>query len=45
MRHVARYKPVCRDSGSFKPVLLAATAAAVVAFTLPIPVKRRPLKA
>src|SRR3984957_12477247 len=39
MRHVARYRPVCRDSGSFKPVLLAATAAAVVAFTLPIPVK------
>ena len=39
MRQVARYRPVCRDSGSFKPVLLAATAAAVVAFTLPIPVK------
>ena len=39
MRHVARYRRACRDSGSFKPLLLAATAAAVVAFTLPIPVK------
>jgi lipoprotein-anchoring transpeptidase ErfK/SrfK len=39
MRHVAHCKRVCRCSGWFKPFLLAATAAAVVAFTLPLPVK------